>query len=411
RAEPYDVVIDHTRPAYFCSCPSRAVPCKHAIALLLLWVRGHVPAAQLPPSIAALAVRLPKDVAPPSAAVPPITESDRTVPGQGGQLTISPDLAGTPPNSGRDERVARMHAGLRDLLRWLDDRARFGLSDPSLARYATWDDLAARLVDAQVGGLANRVRRLAGLVGVGHDWHRRVAEELGMLWVLANGGLNLSTLPTDLADSVAMALGWQVRTATVLDGAPETDRWLVAGRSDTREDRIEVRRVWLYGLATRRWAMVLSFAAYRQSLDGSLAVGSVLHADLFRYPGRIGLRAIVGLHHGPSDYPSIAPALSVVDGCAAVGSLIAAEPWLEHVPVTVLAAVTRSSNGWVLSDEFGSIPLVGQADALQLVAATGGQPAALTVEWTPHGVIPLTVHLPDRAIDIGPRADPSFAAA
>lgn len=405
RAEPYDAVVDHTAAAYFCSCPSRVVPCKHVIALLLLWVRGHVPQATMPSGIAGLAARLPK---PSPAAAPPPT-SAAPPPGTAATAVSEPEM----PSRGRDERVARMRAGLVELLRWLDDRARGGLSDPALARYSTWDALAARLVDAQVGGLANRVRRIAGLVGNGVDWHRRVAEELGMLWVLANGGLNLAQLPTDLADSVALALGWQVRTATVLDGVPDTDLWYVAGRSDTREDRIEVRRVWLRGQNSERWAMVLSFAAYRQSLDASLTVGSTIHADLFRYPGRLGLRAIVGPQHAPplAAGDGLIPTASVADGCAEIGRMIAAEPWLEHVPTTVTAAITRHGEQWAISDASGSIPLDHRADALALLASTSGRPAALTLEWTPTGVIPLAVHLPDRSVDIGPTVDPSFASA
>src|SRR5687768_1509343 len=37
---PYQVSVDLTGPAFRCSCPSRKHPCKHALALLLLWVRG-----------------------------------------------------------------------------------------------------------------------------------------------------------------------------------------------------------------------------------------------------------------------------------------------------------------------------------------------------------------------------------
>ena len=37
---PYQVSIDLTGPAYRCSCPSRKFPCKHALALLLLWTSG-----------------------------------------------------------------------------------------------------------------------------------------------------------------------------------------------------------------------------------------------------------------------------------------------------------------------------------------------------------------------------------
>ena len=193
-----------------------------------------------------------------------------------------------PPIDGdrtRDERVARMREGLVELDRWLEDRIRTGLADPSLARYSTWDDLAARLVDARAGALANRIRRLAGLVGTDPDWHARVLAEIGVLHLLAQAGLRMPDLPGALADSVATATGWQVRQADVLAGVPDTDHWIVAGRSDTREDRIEVRRTWLRGAASGRWAMVLSFAAYRQSLDTSLTVGTSVHADLHRYPG------------------------------------------------------------------------------------------------------------------------------
>ena len=46
-----------------------------------------------------------------------------------------------------------------------------------------------------------------------------------------------------------------------------------------------------------------------------------------------------------------------------------------------------------------------------LLALSGGRPVDLTLEWTPHGVVPLAVHLPQRSVDIGPRADISFVGA
>ena len=41
-AAPYRTVIDLAGPAYRCSCPSRKFPCKHVLALLLLWADGSV---------------------------------------------------------------------------------------------------------------------------------------------------------------------------------------------------------------------------------------------------------------------------------------------------------------------------------------------------------------------------------
>jgi hypothetical protein len=315
----------------------------------------------------------------------------------------------------RDERLARMLEGLAELDRWLEDRMRTGLADPALARYDTWDRLAARLVDARAGSLANRVRRLAGLVGASPDWHAEVLAELGMLHLIARAGRRVPELPGPLADAVAVVAGWQVRQADVLAGVPETDEWFVAGRSDTREDRIEVRRWWLRGSRSGRWAMLLSFAAYRQSLDDSFVPGTVVHADLHRYPGG-SLRALAGERFAdplPFAVPADGPmAAAVAVASDEIGAAVAREPWLERFPAIVLARPSVLDGRWVLTDATGSLPLVGPDRALAtLLAASGGAPVPVTIEWTPWGVQPLTVHLPDRTIDIGPRADPTFVGA
>src|SRR3954449_7135732 len=47
-AEPYECAVDHVDVAFRCSCPSRVLPCKHALALLLLWAKGQVAEGQAP---------------------------------------------------------------------------------------------------------------------------------------------------------------------------------------------------------------------------------------------------------------------------------------------------------------------------------------------------------------------------
>ncbi|MCU0259615.1 MAG: SWIM zinc finger domain-containing protein [Ilumatobacteraceae bacterium] len=396
RAEPYDVAVHHVDVVTTCTCASRQRPCKHALALLLAWVRGDVPTAPPPASVARWG----------AASRPPPESDDRPA---------APDPRPSPPappapidRHTRDDRIARLREGLVALEQWLDDRLRLGLADPSVARYATWDDLAARLVDARAGALANRVRRVAGLVGVGDDWHAAVLEELGLLHLLANAALRLPDLPDHLADAVGLATGWQVRQADVLAGVPETDRWHVLGRSDTREDRIEVRRCWLRGERTGRWAMVLSFAAYQQALDRSLPVGTSFEGDLHRYPGD-GLRVLVGRRVGESA-ASRPEARTLAAALDEIGRAVAQEPWLDRLPATVRASL--AADGRALTDGSGSVRLVADDRALRVltVAATEG-PLTLTVEWVPAGLRPLTLHLADRVVDIGPTADPSFVAA
>ena len=42
-AEPYECVVDHVGVAFRCSCPSRLLPCKHLLALLLLSLFAWAP--------------------------------------------------------------------------------------------------------------------------------------------------------------------------------------------------------------------------------------------------------------------------------------------------------------------------------------------------------------------------------
>jgi hypothetical protein len=316
---------------------------------------------------------------------------------------------------GSDTRVERVTHGLRELERWIDDRVRVGLGDPSVARYATWDEVATRLVDAQAGAMANRVRRLAGHVGARPGWHEHVLAELGVLHLLARAGRRLRDLDDPWADGVAAAVGFTVKQADVLAGVPDTGVWTVMGRSDVVEDRIVVRRLWLRDTRpdtagpTDGWAVLLSFAAYGQSLDDSLVVGQSLHADLHRYPGTVPLRALVGRRHdqvtpepSPVSSPSVAAALE------SAGTMSAHEPWLERVPVTVTASPTMHEGVWVLADHTGALPLAdpsagGTTELATLLAASTGGPVMVTGEWTALGLVVLTLHLPDRTLDIGPR--------
>ncbi len=221
-AEPYECAVDHVEVAFRCSCPSRVVPCKHSLAILLLWARGQVAEGE-PPAFAAswIAKRLAStEQSGPAqtSTTGPVTTPQSTALGENpGELTAAAtlvEMALPPldPGKSRDDRVARMAAGLAELDRWLDDRLRTGLADPSLASYKTWDGLAARLVDAQVGGLANRVRRLAGLVGGSPDWHSQVLGELGVLHLLATSGRHLA--------HVAAGVGRLGRGSHRVAGAP-----------------------------------------------------------------------------------------------------------------------------------------------------------------------------------------------
>ena len=55
--------------------------------------------------------------------------------------------------------------------------------------------------------------------------------------------------------------------------------------------------------------------------------------------------------------------------------------------------------GWQLADRAGlAVPLLGQESRWPLLAVSGGQPVCLAGEWSPAGLIPLTVWHGDQAV-------------
>ena len=405
--EPYDTMVDHVHAAWRCSCPSRSQPCKHALALLVMWVKGQVPAATAPTGVRTWAdghARTDAAPAAPAATAPADDAADE-------QPRPEPpvDL-----DRQRDERVERLVAGLVELERWLDDRVRTGLADPALARYATWDELAARLVDARAGALANRVRRLAGVVGARPDWHEVVLAELGVLHLLARPAGGCRNCPAPLADAVA--------TVVRLAGAPGRRAGRRAG------DRpLGRRRPQRHPRGSHRGAPHVAPRGEHGSLGDDALVRRL--PPVARHLARRSARrspptctAIPGRRGVPSSASATtmrAAALPVAPPAGVgrrrvrrVGAALAAEPWLDRVPATVAAAPTLVDGRWVLTDATGAVAVAPEAPGVPtLLAASRGQPVDVTVEWTVDGAVPLTVHLPDRALDIGPRADLSFVSA
>ena len=150
---------------------------------------------------------------------------------------------------------------------------------------------------------------------------------------------------------------------------------------------------------------------HQQSLDTSYVVGTQLHADVFRYPGSVALRVLMGPRHGEPQPAAHVVGSSIAEACNQIGRALAAEPWLERYPLCVVAAPTRSDGRWLLTDSTGSLPLIDGSIGGILLACTAGRPSTVMAEWTVAGLVPLTVHLADRAVDIGPVAEASFVKA
>jgi len=374
-AAPYRAVVDLSGPAYQCSCPSRKLPCKHVLALLLLWADGAVrddPAG--PPGWAGswLMARAARASRAPSGEQPEPKD---------------------PRAAARraEQRESRVASGLAELDRWLCDQARQGLAASQQAGYGHWDDIAARMIDAQAPGLAERLRALASVPHSGAGWDGRLLEEYALLHLLAVAYRRQGELPPPLRETVRSRIGFSLRQADVLAGGqPVRDHWQVLARRDLEQDRIRARRTWLRGRKTGRDALLLGFAAAGQPLDDSLTVGTDADADLVFYPGAVPLRAVLQAKHDDGDGgpPDGGPVAGLLAGYAAA---LAADPWLDSWPAVLRVTPARAPAPAVRDGDGDALPLhPGAGDCWPLFALSAGRPVALAGEWTPRGLWPLT---------------------
>jgi SWIM zinc finger len=379
-AMPYRTAVDLSGPAYRCSCPSRKFPCKHALALLLLWSDGGIAHPAAAPDWAAswLASRAAKasDASDPKPVADPAAALHRA-----------------------QQREARVAAGLAELDRWLCDQVRQGLAASQRSGYRHWDEIAARMVDAQAPGLAERLRALAAVPHSGPGWEGRLLEEYALLRLLATAYRGQQALAPPLRDTIRSRIGFTVRQAEVLAGAtPVRDHWHVLARRDLDQDRISTRRTWLRGARTGRFALVLSFAAAGESLDNSLTVGAETDADLAFYPAAVPLRALVATRY---DTVRASPPQG-----AAVGGLLAEyatalgqDPWLDTWPALLEVTPARTPLPCVSDAAGDALPLhPGAADRWPLFALSGGAPVTVVGEWTPRGLWPLTAWAQDGTV-------------
>jgi hypothetical protein len=290
-----------------------------------------------------------------------------------------------------EQREARVATGLAELDRWLCDQVRQGLALSQRAGYRHWDDIAARMVDAQAPGLAERLRALAALPHSGPGWEGRLLADYALLRLLTVAYRERAALPPPLRDTVRSRIGFTVRQADLLaSGQPVRDHWHVLARRDLNQERLRVRRVWLRGRASGRYALVLSFAAAGQSLDDSLAVGTAADAELIFYPAAIPLRALVATRHEEvrTERPRGA---GMAELLASWAGALGEDPWLDSWPAVLTATPARSPDPCVFDASGDALPLhPGAGDCWTLFALSGGRPLTVAGEWTPRGLWPLT---------------------
>ena len=280
-------------------------------------------------------------------------------------------------------RLARMQTGLEELRRWMTDQVRQGLSSLS-GRYGEWDRLAARMVDAQMPGMAARVRELAARMDQGEDWPAVVLAKLGEIQLLGDAFSRRESLSLAEQADVRSALGYLPDKDSVLaDGDRVSDVWSVIGVSEAEEERLWRRRVWLYGRGSGRTALILDFSHGSRFFEPVFLPGDDMRMTLVFYAGASPLRAVVADAPVAEKVAGSLPVRTLNEALVDMAKRLAVSPWQMPQPLFFGdVRLVRGEKAWMLSDGKHGIPLtMDDAEAWKLLARSGGRALVVCGEW------------------------------
>lgn len=392
---PYRAVLDLNDHGYRCTCPSRKFPCKHVLALGWRVAETGLPDGTPPEWVEewltrrrgrragaipgrASAPSAPKDLA---AAVTPEAEPPAE------EVAARAERAAKATRRRVERRERAMLAGMDELQTWVADVLGEGLGQFEEQAVDRCRSAAARLVDAQCGGLARWVDTLpAGMFDQpGAHRARWLMQELGLIILAVEAYRRLDRLSPALQHDVRRLVGWNQRRQDLLedpDALRVSGTWTVLGvHSEAQVDNLIRHETWLRHHSSSQWAALVDHMPLSGRTGAPFHVGEVLEAELVYYPSAVPLRALLGQRSPDAPHAPARGALqhgitSISAAWSEAQALRARLPWLPSVPLVLdQVQIARRGRRFVVTQPARPgtfLPVSSEADAALLaLGATG----------------------------------------
>jgi len=364
-SKPYQTQVDLANIAFKCSCPSRKFPCKHGLGLLLYNARQpkDFTVTQMPAWVEDwISKRADKQEKQTEKKDKPVDEA-----------------AQQKRAAAREQKVAD---GLDELLLWMKDIVRNGILTIPEKGTVYFENIARRMVDAQAPSMAGMVRSLGNINYFKEGWQVELIDQLARLYMLVSGYKNISQLNAPLQQDVKGWIGFTQNQDELKEQTGITDTWLVLGKQSTDEDNLTVERNWLYGIASKQYALVMQFIFRGQGAQLAFTPKLFVQAELVFYPSASPLRALVKKQVNTTAVQTIngyAGWQEVLEDETAVCSL---QPFRSERCYIIEQLTPVPYNGaWWLQDNRQEMMKIkeGFASIWKLLALSGGEPLNMTV--------------------------------
>ena len=371
------VKSDYLSPALFkCTCPSRKFPCKHGLGLMFLYSKNPVLFIENNNEPNWVKDRMDKRA---ERALKPIEilQTDETYEKNAAEKSLQKEKLDR-------QRFETVKNGVEESIGILKDFMRLGLLSMPEKGKDFFLKTAARMVDAKATGLANRWKALAEINFTNSDWYEEAITQIADLYLLLEAfrtvfggrlfesGTDTNKLPSDvsglLAEDIKTAIGFTTDKKELMENVwaeKIKDEWLILSTLITREEDLMIRKNWLFGLSSHRFAFILEFKHKTQAFEDFFLPESVFEAELVFFPSTVPQRAIINSDNAQkilTEEKSIQTQLLKAFDASALDTWYKSQkqfveqisklPWLTEVPQCManVSLVQGENEEWFIKD-------------------------------------------------------------
>ncbi len=258
-----------------------------------------------------------------------------------------------------------------------------------------WESWAARMVDRQAIGLANRIRIL-GQAFQAPQWQDQVLGQLAELFLLCEAFRHHTKIPPPLQQELWNQAGVGIRKKDLLAKPGYADHWQVMGRRIVLDTRLDTRRTWLYSPTHQRYALLLEYTVGDRSFEFTFQPGQAVETEMVYYPGAFPLRAWYKepLHLSETTFDPVAPYTSHTQLLTAYAQALSQHPLLPQFPACLDQVIPHQigTQCGLIDSRQQRLPLPPDYPKnWDLLATAGGQPIRVFGEWDGFSFFPLAL--------------------
>ena len=190
------------------------------------------------------------------------------------------------------DRLETMKQGNQYLRVWLSDQVRQGLASLQAQPEQYWEDFAALMVDHKLGGIARRIHKIKSYLSSQHNVSD-IMDEFAEIYLFCRGFDRIHVHSDAIRSDLLQIGGVSFRKEEIIRNSGLEDYWLILGTRTHAEEKLQVRRTWLLGEESARFAMILDFSWGTRSWEVDYIPGSAFRGEIVFYPGALPLRGLV----------------------------------------------------------------------------------------------------------------------